>query len=285
MELGFATMSTPEDPAPDELGRALEDRGYDSLWTGEHSHIPASRTTPYPAGGELPSQYTRMMDPFVSLMAAAGATERLLIGAGVVLPLEHDLFALAKSVATIDRLSAGRFLFGVGVGWNVEELADHRPDIPWSKRYQALAECVGALRALWSEDEGAFRGTWFDFDPVWSYPKPLQRPHPPIFCGTGGKLGTQHAVDWADAWMPMDIALGDVPRTVAKFRAVAAERGREDIPITMVTYGDPTADRLREYRDIGVVRVVLGSARDGWDDPATTYPFIDRYAELADELR
>ncbi len=144
MELGYTTMNTPEDPDPATLARGLEERGYGSLWIGEHSHIPVSRRTPYPAGGEMPEQYTRMMDPFVSLTVAATASDRLLLATGVALPLEHDLFALAKSVATLDVVSGGRFVFGVGVGWNVEELADHRP-VPWPQRYRALAYVLSGL--------------------------------------------------------------------------------------------------------------------------------------------
>ena len=200
MELGYTTMNTPEDPPPAELARVLEDRGYGSLWIGEHSHIPVSRRTPYPAGGDMPAQYTRMMDPFISLALAAAATERLLLATGVALPLEHDLFALAKTVATLDHASGGRVVFGVGVGWNEEELADHRP-IPWAARYRALAECVAALRALWCDDEAEFHGEFFDFDPVWIFPKPLQRPHPPIVIGGLGERRTLRTVArWADHW-------------------------------------------------------------------------------------
>jgi probable F420-dependent oxidoreductase len=286
VELGFWSMNTPEDPAPDVLAGWLEERGFESFWVGEHSHIPASRTTPYPAGGELPPQYLRMMDPFVSLTAAACATRRLLIGTGVALPLEHDLFDLAKSVATLDRLSGGRLQLGVGVGWNEEELANHRPDVPWSQRYHALAECVGALRALWAEDEPEFHGRFYDFEPVWSYPKPQQRPHPPILCGTGGRLGTTHAVAWADGWMPIDIALGDVAEKIARFREIAAAGGRDDMPITIVALGDQAPDTLRRYRDIGVRGVVVGAApRVGVDDASATLPLIDRFAALVDELR
>ena len=155
MELGFTTMNTPEDVGPADLARTLEDLGFTSLWIGEHSHIPASRQTPYPAGGDLPPAYRRMMDPFLSLLAAAQATTSLRIGTGVALPLEHDVFQLAKTVTTLDHLSGGRFDFGVGVGWNVEQLADHRPDIPWRARYQALAECVAALRVLWCDEDAA----------------------------------------------------------------------------------------------------------------------------------
>jgi probable F420-dependent oxidoreductase len=286
VELGFSSMNTPEDLAPDVLAGVLEERGFESFWVGEHPHIPTSRKTPYPVGGDLPPQYLRMMDPFVSLAAAACATERLLIGTCVALPLEHDLFDFAKSVATLDRISGGRLQLGVGVGWNEEELANHRPDIPWSQRYGALAERIGALRALWAEDEPEFHGRFHDFDPVWSYPKPRQRPHPPILCGTGGKLGTAHAVAWADGWMPMDIALGDVARRIGRFREIAAAGGRGDIPITIVAFGDASADALRRYRDLGVHRVLVGVApRAGGDDAVAALPVIDRCAALIDELR
>jgi probable F420-dependent oxidoreductase len=288
VQLGFSTMNTPDDVRPDVMARALEERGYTSFFMGEHSHIPTSRLTPYPSGGEMPDPYRRMMDPFVSLTMAAAATERLELGLGVCLVLEHHVLDLAKSVATLDLLSGGRVLFGVGVGWNVEELANHRPDIAWSQRYRAAEECVEALRRCWSDEASEFHGEFFDFDPVWSFPKPAQRPHPPVVLGTGGKLGTQHAVRWADEWMPMDIALGGaesggVARKVAKFRSIAEEKGR-DIPISLVTFGDPTPETLHHYRELGIVRTIIGAARTGWDDPATTMPFIDRYAPLIPEL-
>jgi probable F420-dependent oxidoreductase len=277
-------MNTPEDVAPDELGRALEDRGFAALWIGEHSHIPASRRTPYPAGGDLPAAYRRMMDPFLSLLAAALATTRLRVGTGVALPLEHDLFSLAKAVTTLDRLSGGRFDFGVGVGWNAEQLGDHRPDVPWSARYQALAECVEALRALWVDEEPAHHGRWFDFDAAWADPKPLQSPHPPVVGGMAGRVGTTHVVVWADAWMPMDLALGDVAKRVDRFRAAVAEAGRAPLPIILGVWGDPTLEQLVAYAELGIEQVVLGAGREGWDDPGTALPFVDRYAALVPEL-
>jgi probable F420-dependent oxidoreductase len=277
-------MNTPEEHAPGELARLLEERGFDSLWVGEHTHIPTSRITPYPAGGEIPPQYLRMMDPYVSLMSAAASTSSLILGTGVALPLEHDILALAKTVATLDRLSGGRLEFGVGVGWNKEELANHRP-VPWARRYRALAESIASLRALWCDEESEFHGEFYDFDPVWSQPKPLQKPHPPILCGTGGKLGTAHAVEWADGWMPMDISLGDVARKIGLFRQAAEAAGRDDIAITIATWGNPTIETLTNYRNLGVQRVILGAARDGWDDPASTIPFLDHYARMIPELK
>jgi probable F420-dependent oxidoreductase len=285
VRLGFSSMNNLEELSPQQLGRELEDRGFDSLWYGEHSHIPVSRATPYPTGGEMPDEYRRMMDPFLSLLLAAAATERLLLGTGVALPLEHDVLDLAKTVSTIDHHTSGRFLFGVGVGWNQEELANHKK-IPWARRYRALHECVEALRTLWTAEESEYHGEFYDFERLWMLPKPLQQPHPPVLCGTGGKLGTREAVAWADAWMPMDIALGDVARKVSKFREVASAAGRdpEAIPITIVAMGDVDMATLSLYRDLGVERTVVGAGRTGWDDPTTTLPCLDHFAGLMGEL-
>jgi alkanesulfonate monooxygenase SsuD/methylene tetrahydromethanopterin reductase-like flavin-dependent oxidoreductase (luciferase family) len=175
-------------------------------------------------------------------------------------------------------MSDGRLLFGVGVGWNVEELANHRP-IQWSHRYRALEECVVALRQLWTAEEAEHHGEFFEFDPVWSFPKPVQKPKLPVLLGVGGRLGTQHAARWADEWMPIDIALGNVAKQVGKFRQMVADAGRSPVPISLVAFGDPTLDTLLSYREIGIERVVLGANRTGWDDPSTTMAYIDRYAE------
>ena len=283
MKIGYTTMNTPADIAPRVLGPMLEDAGFDSIWIGEHSHIPVSRATPYPTGGDMPWQYTTMMDPFISLTQIGEHTSNLLLGLGVALPLEHDVLVLAKTAATLDVLSNGRLQFGVGVGWNQEELANHS-SVKWSMRYRALAECVGALRSLWVDDESEFHGEYFNFDKVWSRPKPLQLPHPPIWFGAGGKLGSQHTIAWADGWMPLDVTLGDVTKRVNKFRQLSADAGRHDIPISMVAFGDPTLDTLLMYRDLGIERVIVGSGRDGWEDPSGVPAFIDRYAEMRDQL-
>lgn len=288
MKLGYATMNTPDDLRPDVLARELEDRGFESMFIGEHSHIPASRRTPFPGGGDLPRQHQQMMDPFVSLAIAAHASEQLQLGLGVCLVLEHHVLDLAKSVATLDLLSGGRVLFGVGVGWISEELENHRPDISWSRRYRATEECVGALRSCWTDDESEFHGEYFDFDPVWSFPKPIQRPSPPVLLGTSGRVGTDHAIRWADEWMPMDIVTGGSPpgrmeKKIARFREAAAEAGRT-IPISIVTSGDPTPDRLHQYRELGLRRVIVGADRSDWDNPSTTLDYLDRYAALIPEL-
>jgi probable F420-dependent oxidoreductase len=283
VQLGYISMNTADDTPVDAIARELQDRGYESLWIGEHPHIPVSRKTPYPAGGDLPDQYRRIMDPFLSLAIAAGASTTLRLGTGVALALEHDVFDLAKRVSTLDVLSGGRFLFGVGVGWNHEELANCR-SLPWSQRYQALAENIGALQALWCQDEAEFHGKHFDFEPVWSEPKPVQRPHPPILCGMAGKLGTKHTLQWADEWMPLDIGLGNVAHKLGLFRSATAAAGRNDIPVTIVAWGDPTLEILRAYCELGVKRIIVGLSRANGDDPATTLPFLDRYAEMLPRL-
>jgi probable F420-dependent oxidoreductase len=283
MKIGYTTMNTPADIAPRVLGPMLEDAGFDSIWIGEHSHIPVSRATPYPTGGDMPWQYTTMMDPFISLTQIGEHTSNLLLGLGVALPLEHDVLVLAKTAATLDVLSNGRLQFGVGVGWNEEELANHS-SVKWSMRYRALAECVSALKSLWIDDESEFHGSYFNFDKVWSRPKPMQNPHPPIWFGAGGKLGSQHTIQWADGWMPLDVTLGDVTKRVNKFRQLSTDAGRQDIPISMVAFGDPTLDTLMMYRDLGIERVIVGSGRESWEDPSGVPAFIERYATMRDKL-
>jgi probable F420-dependent oxidoreductase len=283
MKIGYTTMNTPADIAPRVLGPMLEDAGFDSIWIGEHSHIPVSRATPYPTGGDMPWQYTTMMDPFISLTQIGEHTSNLLLGLGVALPLEHDVLVLAKTAATLDVLSNGRLQFGVGAGWNQEELANHS-SVKWSMRYRALAECVSALKSLWIDDESEFHGSYFNFDKVWSRPKPMQNPHPPIWFGAGGKLGSQHTIQWADGWMPLDVTLGDVTKRVNKFRQLSTDAGRQDIPISMVAFGDPTLDTLMMYRDLGIERVIVGSGREGWEDPSGVPAFIERYATMRDKL-
>jgi probable F420-dependent oxidoreductase len=286
VHVGLISMNNPGDLAPGRLGRELADRGFESLWMGEHSHIPASRCTPFPGAGDLPVRYLAMMDPFLSLLAAAIAAPDLVVGTSVALPLEHDLFDLAKTVATLDHLTEGRFQFGVGVGWNVEELADHRP-IPWSARYRALGECVAALKVLWTEDEAEFHGEFFDFPPAWCFPKPLQRPHPTILCGMAGKLGTREALAWADVWMPIDIALGNVERKLERFRSSAHEAGRDpaEIPVTLVASGDPGEGTLAAYRDLGAERVIIAPDHKIWDEPSALLHWLDGYVETISALR
>lgn len=285
MYLGFSSMNTPHDPPPPVLAKALEERGFESLWYGEHSHIPVSRKTPYPAGGDLPEPYKLMMDPYVSLMAAASVTSKLKLGTGIALLMERDIFSQAKTITTLDRLSGGRVMIGTGVGWNEEEFANVSR-LPWKKRYGVMRETVAATRALWSQDEAEFHGEYIDFDKVWCFPKPVQKNGPSIVFGAMGPLGMKHAAEWANGWMPVDIGLGDVQQSIGNFRELVKQAGRDpaEVPITVQTMITPSLDKLKEYRDQGVQRVIVGVAVDMWDKPEQIMPMLDRFAPLIPEI-
>ena len=285
MHLAFSSMNTLNDPHPAELAQALEQRGFESLWYGEHSHIPTARTTPYPAGGDLPAPYKLMMDPYLSLMTAANATSRLRLGTGIALLMERDIFSQAKTIATLDRLSDGRVIIGTGVGWNQEEYENANAH-PFNKRYAVLRETVAATRRLWTEDEAEYHGDYIDFDPVWAYPKPLQAGGPPVFLGAMGPLGRKHAAAWADGWYPVDVAMGDVATTLEQFREEVRSAGREpdDIEINIQIMDTGNLDKLKTYRDLGVQRATIGVSMDGWDKSDDVMPMIDRYAKVIPEL-
>jgi probable F420-dependent oxidoreductase len=278
-------MNTPSDPPPAELAVALEQRGFESLWYGEHSHIPRCRSTPYPAGGDLPDAYLRMMDPYLSLMTAANATSTLRLGTGIALLMERELFSQAKTIATLDRLSGGRLMIGAGVGWN-REAFENSTRQPFDKRYGVLRETVAATRALWTQEAPAFHGEYIDFEPVWFEPKPLQPGGPPVFLGAMGPLGRHHAAAWADGWYPVDVGLEDVAESVAAFResVTAAGRSPAEVEINMQIMDTGNLDRLKYYRDMGVQRATIGVSMELWDRPEAVLPMIDRYAAIIPEL-
>ncbi len=291
MRFGYLAVNDAGGIRPDVLARELEQRGFDSVWMPEHSHIPTSRETPYPGGGDLPDGYWQMMDPFVSLMAAASATTTLTLCTGICLVLEHDLLDLAVTVATLDVLSAGRVVLGVGVGWNAEELRNHRPDLPFAQRYSAMRERVAALRSIWTEDEPHLDGRWERFSPSWVYPKPQQRPVP-IALGNAGPTGIRHAASYADMWCPIDASLlntggrPDVDGGVQMFRELAAEAGRDpaQIPITMFAWNVPNPDRLAHYAALGVERVVLPPPSMSTVDATETLRYLDSVGDTVAEL-
>ena len=292
MRFGYISMNSASGIRPDVIARALEERGFDSLWLPEHSHIPTSRDSPYPAGGELPAGYLHMMAPFVSLTAAAMVTNHLTLATGVCLLLEHDLLDLACTAATLDVLSGGRLLLGVGVGWNREELANHRPDLPFGKRYGAMRERVAALRKIWGEDEPAFSGTWDHFSASWVYPKPL-RGRVPIALGNSGPLGIRHAAEYADQWCPIDTMLAghdgrpDVVGGVGRFRALVAEMGRDPdrVPISLFMFSRPTPARLERYAPLGLERLVLSAPNAELRDESSTLRHLDELAPIVAEWR
>lgn len=281
MELGYVSLNTPGDIATSVLGSELEARGFESLWVGEHPKIPVAA-----AGDFHPSlleAQKRIWDPFLSLGAAAATTSTLRLGTAVVLPLERELFTFAKEVATLDRFSDGRLVLGVGVGFRAE--LEHVGRYAWKDRYRALGEVVGALQVLWSADEAEYHGEFVDFGPVWSNPKPLRRP--PLLAAATGPKAIRSCLPWADGWLPGDAAFRDLPTALAEFRSTAQEADRDPagLDLTIMAWGDPSLKRLAAYRDLGFTRVVIGGGRRDALDPSTTLAFLDRYAEMVDELR
>ena len=200
MHVGVAMFCTDYAIAPTELARALEERGFESLWLPEHSHIPLSRLSPYPAGGELPKKYYDVMDPFVVLGAAAAVTTRLKIATGICLVPQRDPIQTAKSVASVDQISKGRFLFGVGAGWNADEMADHGTD--FKSRNKVMRERIEAMRAIWTQTKPEYHGEFVEFGPMMTWPKPVQKPHPPVLVGGGLPYGARRALAYGDGWMP-----------------------------------------------------------------------------------
>ena len=280
MQVGLMTFPTEYSIQPAELARLAEELGFESLWVAEHSHIPVDRATPYPGGGELPREYSQTYDPFVSLAAAAAVTERLLLATGICLVVERDPIFCAKEVSTIDRISGGRFLFGVGAGWNREEMANHGTDP--GTRFSLLRERIEAMKAIWASDEAEYHGEHVSFDPIWQWPKPLQQPHPPIVLGGNGPKVLERVVAFADGWMPNWGLQSNVEliARIAELQRLAADAGRDPIPVTVYAPRSKP-EVLRELAEGGVSRVVL------WVPPAPrdeVAPRLERLADLAREL-
>jgi probable F420-dependent oxidoreductase len=233
----------------------------------------------------MPDPYRLMMDPYLSLMTAANATNTLRLGTGIALLMERDIFSQAKTIATLDQLSNGRVMVGTGVGWNREEFENISP-YPFNKRYAVLRETVAATRMLWREEEASYQGQYVKFDPVWADPKPFQAGGPKIFMGAMGPLGRRHAAAWADGWYPVDVAMGDVAETLAVFReeVKAAGRNPEEVEINIQIMDTSNLDKLKEYRDMGVQRATIGVAMDLWDKPDAVMPMIDKYAGVIPQL-
>ncbi|GGG28664.1 LLM class F420-dependent oxidoreductase [Caldovatus sediminis] len=240
-----------------ELARALEDRGFESLFVCEHTHIPTSRRSPFPGGGALPKRYAHTHDPFVALSFAAAATRRLLLGTGICLVPQHDPIVTAKSVASLDLLSGGRFLFGIGAGWNAEEMENH--GTRFETRFQVMRERVLAMKALWTREEAEFHGRFVDFDPVWCWPKPAQRPHPPILLGGETDHTLRRVVAFCDGWIPR-AGRGDFdPQdAMARLRRAAEAAGRDPASLPVTVFRGPTEPAaLAAYREAGIARVLL----------------------------
>ncbi len=276
MKLGILMFATDYAIRPDELACACEERGFESVWFPEHTHIPASRRSPWPVGGELPRDYWHTYDLFVSLMAAAAATQTIKLGSGICLVIERDPLVLAKAVASVDQLSGGRLLFGIGGGWNAEEMAHH--GTPFQRRWKVLRERIEAMKRIWTQEAAEYHGEFVNFDPLWSYPKPLQQPHPPILLGTLSTQGLQRVVRYCDGWIPGLIPPNDLAVAMRTLHALAEQAGRtpRDLPVSI--FGVPSEETtLRQYQELGVERAVLAAPSEGREH---VLPLLDRYATL-----
>ncbi len=285
MELGVFSFNTETTIRPDELAVAAEERGFESVWFPEHTHIPASRESPFPGGVPLPDEYAHMADPFASAAAAAAVTTRIKIGTGICLLTERDPITLAKIVATVDRISEGRFLFGVGAGWNREEMAHH--GTRFEERWAVFGERLAAMKMLWTEEEASFHGAHVDFERVWSYPKPHQRPHPPILLGTlGSRFGRARVVEYGDGWLPVgSIHRRKLEDDIRELHAMLREAGRDpaEVPISMFDTLETPERLLRPYADSGLF--VRAIPRCPTADRDTVLRWLDRYAEIGHAIR
>ena len=274
MQLGITMFPTDYSIGPAELARACEERGFESLFVPEHTHIPASRRTAYPGGTELPKEYSHTLDPFTALAAAAAVTTTLKLGTGVCLVIERDPIVLAKEVASLDHISGGRFLFGIGGGWNREEMENHGTDP--RTRWRLLRERVEAMRAIWSTDEAEYHGEFVDFEAIWSWPKPVQQPGPPVLVGGSGPRTLDRVLRYGDGWMPIGTRAEGLHGKIGELQQRAKEIGRDPIPVS-VFGARPRREALDELEAAGAERTIL------WIPPApadTVLPILDRYAEL-----
>jgi probable F420-dependent oxidoreductase len=276
VDFGLAMFPTDYAIEPAALARLAEERGFESLWFPEHTHIPTSRRTPWPGGDELPPEYSHTHDPFVALGMAAAVTERLKLGTGICLVVERDPITSAKEVASLDFLSGGRFLFGVGAGWNREEMENHGTDP--GRRFGLMRERIEAMKAIWTSDEAEYHGRHVDFEPIWSWPKPAQDPHPPVIVGGNGEKVLDRVLAFGDGWIPNRVRdLEAFATRVEELRRRAEEAGRGALPVTLYG-GSKKPEALERYAEIGIDRVVFWLPSAGRDE---VEPLVDERAEAA----
>ncbi|GIW40799.1 MAG: LLM class F420-dependent oxidoreductase [Candidatus Binatia bacterium] len=264
---------------PDTFARAAEERGFESIFFPEHTHIPASRKTPFPGGGDLSPEYWHSHDPFVALASAAAVTKTIKLATGICLLVQRDPIVTAKEVASLDFLSNGRFLFGIGGGWNVEEMENHGTN--FRTRWKLLRERVLAMKEIWTKEEAEFHGEFVRFDPIWSYPKPVQKPHPPILLGTHTARGRQRVVEYCDGWLPIGFRMRDFEAQVRDLHEKARAAGRDPRTISISVFGAPTdVATIRRYEELGVERAIFWVPPKGEDE---VLPILDRYAKFVEE--
>ena len=280
MEFGASIFFTDYSITPAELAVALEERGFDSLWAAEHSHIPVPRKTPPPGGGELHKRYYDVMDPFVTLTAAGCATKKLKLATGICLVIQRDTIQTAKLVASIDQVSGGRFLFGIGGGWNQEEIENH--GTVFVTRMRKMREQIEAMKAIWTESKPEYHGEIVDFGPMMTWPKPVQKPHPPVILGGAFPWAARRAIRYGDGWYP-NAASGNPEEYMPAFRKMAQEAGRDPASLPVTLGGAPEdADKLKRFRDLGAARVNVTLMSEKAD---AILPILDRWAGLMRQLR
>jgi probable F420-dependent oxidoreductase len=259
-----------------ELAREAEQRGFESLFVPEHTHIPKSRRSPWPGGPNLPQEYWHTHDPFLALAMAAAATTTLKLATGICLIIERDPIVTAKCVASLDVFSNGRFLFGIGAGWNAEEMENHGTE--FKTRFSLLRERVLAMKEIWTKEEAEYHGRFVNFDPIWSYPKPAQKPHPPVLLGGETAHTLQRVVDFCEGWLPRGRGGFDIAPGLADLKARAAKAGRDAKSISVTVFGAaPDRAALDRYRDLGVTRVTFGLPSK---DREAVLPLLDQYAKV-----
>jgi probable F420-dependent oxidoreductase len=274
MKIGFYYFATDYSMPVVDVARALEERGYESLFLPEHTHIPVNRRSPWPGGAELPRQYSHTLDPFVGLGAAAAATKTLRLGTGICLLTERDPIVTAKEVATLDLVSNGRFDFGIGAGWNAEEMENH--GTRFDTRFRVMVDRAKAMQAIWTQDEAAYQGEFTAFEPLWSWPKPVQKPHPPILLGGETKHTLRRVMEFCDGWFPRGRSFGDPAAEMKRLRSFADEAGRDIRTVSTTLFGaEPDAGYLDKCRAAGVNRALLALPPEGRD---TVLPVIDKYS-------
>jgi probable F420-dependent oxidoreductase len=285
-DFGLIAIPTHYTIQPIELGRWAEANGFESLWFGEHSHIPTSRRTPFPLGGELPQYYKEFFDPFIGLSAVAGATSKLKLGTSVCLVPEHNTMNLAKMAACLDRVSNGRFLFGIGAGWNAEEMADHGVDL--KDRWKVTRERILAMKEIWTKDVAEYHGSFVNFDPIWCWPKPVQAGGPPVLMGAWSKFVPRRVAEYCDGWIPVDAGI-DLGAGMEAIRTEAARRGRSaaSFDFTALTGEEfrPVGGlegRIHELLKLGFNRVVLMIPTAA---PDQQWPTLENYAKLIRAFR
>lgn len=277
-EFGVQIFPTDQTIQPIPLAKAVEERGLDSLFFPEHTHIPTARTTPFPGGTDLPEWYWRTHDPFVALSAAAAVTKTIKLGTGICLVIERDPIVLAKECASLDVISEGRLILGIGAGWNVEEMENHGAS--FKDRWKIVREKVLAMKAIWTQDEAEFHGDFVDFDPLWSWPKPVQKGGPPIWMGANSKWVFDRVAEYCDGWMPIG---GSGSGGMENMAAAMAERGRDMATLDVGLFGAPLDEAQAASRlEQGFTHLVFGLPQS---EPSAVLHRLDDIAGLVDKLR